>query len=98
MEITLKDNVALVTGGGAGIGRAIAETFAGLGAKVVVAEIDAGKVAKLAAGDILFQGFQRSLGFRHHGFIALGFAEFDHSDIILELALDLANALKRILQ
>ncbi|MDD3799702.1 MAG: SDR family oxidoreductase [Novosphingobium sp.] len=33
--------VALVTGGGAGIGRAIAETFGRAGASVVVAEIDA---------------------------------------------------------
>jgi NAD(P)-dependent dehydrogenase (short-subunit alcohol dehydrogenase family) len=50
----LKDKVAIVTGSGAGIGRAIATTFAREGARVVVADLDeeAGRetVAAIQAG------------------------------------------------
>jgi NAD(P)-dependent dehydrogenase (short-subunit alcohol dehydrogenase family) len=46
-HITLEGRVAIVSGGGAGIGHATAEAFADLGAKVVIAEIDARKIGPL---------------------------------------------------
>jgi 3-oxoacyl-[acyl-carrier protein] reductase len=53
----LKDRVAIVTGGGHGIGRAYALGLAGEGAKVVIAEIDA-KAADEVAKEIEAQGGQ----------------------------------------
>jgi 7-alpha-hydroxysteroid dehydrogenase len=48
----LEDKVALITGGGAGIGRAIAETFAREGARVMVVDRD-GEAAKEVADAIV---------------------------------------------
>ncbi|HLH24794.1 MAG TPA: 3-oxoacyl-ACP reductase family protein [Chloroflexota bacterium] len=53
----LQDRVAIVTGGGHGIGRAYALGLAGEGAKVVIAEIDA-KAADEVAKEIEAQGGQ----------------------------------------
>ncbi len=46
----LQDKVAIITGGGSGFGAGMAARFAAEGARVVVADIDGGAAAKIAAG------------------------------------------------
>jgi 3-oxoacyl-[acyl-carrier protein] reductase len=54
--ISLENRVALVTGGGGGIGRAIAQKFAVAGASLVVVDIDPARV-KAVCADIENSGF-----------------------------------------
>jgi 3-oxoacyl-[acyl-carrier protein] reductase len=49
LEITLIGKTALVTGGGAGIGRAIVSAYADLGAQLAIAEVSPEKCATLSA-------------------------------------------------
>jgi NAD(P)-dependent dehydrogenase (short-subunit alcohol dehydrogenase family) len=48
VTIELKDAVAVITGGGSGIGEACARSFAARGARVVVTDIDADRAEKVA--------------------------------------------------
>jgi len=52
----LEDKIALVTGAGAGIGRAVAETFAREGAAVTVADIDGDAAQEVANGIVKANG------------------------------------------
>lgn len=49
MKVDLKDQVAVVTGGAQGIGRAIVDAFAANGARVAIVDIDAERAAQSAA-------------------------------------------------
>jgi 7-alpha-hydroxysteroid dehydrogenase len=73
-------SVAIVTGAAAGIGRAIAETFANAGAAVVVSDLD-GEAAKEVAGLIAYDG-GRAIG------LACDVTKEDHLEALVAAAID----------
>ena len=48
MPFSLDGRIALVTGGASGIGEAVSRVFAGAGARVLIADVDAARAEKLA--------------------------------------------------
>lgn len=91
--IDLKDKVAVVTGAAQGIGQAIAETLAGRGARVVVADLQVDK-AEAVAKDISANTGQQAIaievdvadGSSAKAMIERAIAEFGRVDILVNNA------------
>ncbi|GAA3731141.1 SDR family oxidoreductase [Salinicoccus jeotgali] len=87
----LKDKVAIITGGGSGIGLATAQAFLEKGVKVVIADYDeeAGRKAeeKLKShGDVVFQMTDVSVEEDIKKVVALAVEKFGHLDIMFNNA------------
>lgn len=88
----LQDRIAIVTGAGNGIGRAIAASFATAGARVVVADIDgdaaAGTVAAIEAsgGEAFAAQVDVSLDAAMSGLVATAVQRFGRLDVMVNNA------------
>jgi sorbitol-6-phosphate 2-dehydrogenase len=93
MNRLLEDRVALVTGGGQGLGQAISMRLAQEGAHVVVADLNE-ETAKLAAGEIMSSTDRKALAIKVdvtdeaqvEGMVARAVQEFGRLDIVVSNA------------
>jgi NAD(P)-dependent dehydrogenase (short-subunit alcohol dehydrogenase family) len=91
MILELKDKVAIVTGGGSGIGLATAKAFLDKGAKVIVADYneESGKKAEESLkqyGDILFEKVDVSVEEDVKNVVALAVEKFGRLDVMFNNA------------
>ncbi|HTJ64800.1 MAG TPA: SDR family NAD(P)-dependent oxidoreductase [Alphaproteobacteria bacterium] len=85
-QVGLQGKVALITGGGAGIGRSIAESYAALGMKIAIIEIDAKRAAavqeSLGPDALVFTGNADDIAQVNSAIAAID-AEFGRLDVLV---------------
>lgn len=85
-QVGLQGKVALITGGGAGIGRSIAESYAALGMKIAIVEIDAKRAAavqeSLGPDALVFTGNADDIAQVNSAIAAID-AEFGRLDVLV---------------
>ncbi|WP_205623052.1 SDR family NAD(P)-dependent oxidoreductase [Sciscionella marina] len=82
----LSGRVAVVTGGAAGLGRAMVDRFAGEGAKVVIADLDQERVAAASDGQVVFRRVDVADSGQVRDLVEFAIAEFGRLDVFVNNA------------